>query len=135
AAGVKTWSPEALMHAVRQAYAEGNRRKYLLAFNAFAMRVTPLLMSQARKQNAGEEEDHAQEVLLLAAKDVQAGKAESAEANFADYALRKAIDARRRREATLEGKLKRAEPSTPDDAEDGHATDPLDEVADRRPSP
>jgi hypothetical protein len=105
AVGAKSWSIEALMHAVRQAYAEGNDRKYLLAFNAFATRATGLLMSQARKQNAGEAEDHVQEVLLVVAKDVQAGKAEYAEANFADYALRKAIDAHRRSEATLEGKL------------------------------
>lgn len=135
AVGAKSWSIEVLMHAVRQAYAEGNDRKYLLAFNAFATRATGLLMSQARKQNAGEGEDHAQDVLLVVARDVQAGKGEYAEANFADYALRKAIDAHRRSEATLEGKLDRAEPSGPDDAEDGRASDPLDEVADRMPSP
>jgi RNA polymerase sigma factor (sigma-70 family) len=135
ATGARSWSIEVLMHTVRRAYASGDRRAYVQTFNAFATRATPLLMRQARKHNAGEEEDHAQDVLLQTAKEVQAGKAEYAETNFADYAMRKAISARRRTDATLEGKLKRAEPITPTNDEGGDALDPLDEIADRLPSP
>lgn len=132
--GEARWSHEAMMHVARHAFAKGDHRGYLLAFNAFATRAAQLLMSQARKLKAGEQEDHAQEVLYLTAKDVLADKAEYAEANFADYALRKGIDLLRRVTVTLEDKLRRVEP-TPADDEDGDASDPLDEVADRVPSP
>jgi len=57
-AAEKRWSIETFMHAARQAWAAGDRRVYVQTFNAFATRATPLLMSQARKHNAGEDEDH-----------------------------------------------------------------------------
>ena len=132
-AGERRWSFEALLHVARLAYAEGDRVAYFRAFNAFATRATPLLYSQARAQRLDEPEDHVQDVLLIAARDIQAGKADYAEAYFADYTLRKAIDARRRKDATLEAKLVREEPTRA--PEDGQIIDPLDEVADRVPSP
>jgi RNA polymerase sigma factor (sigma-70 family) len=135
ATGEKRWSIEVLVHAVRQAHAAGDRRTYVQAFNAFATRATPLLMRQAAKYDAGEDEDHAQEVFLITAKEVQAGKAEYAEANFADYAMRKAIDAHRRKEATIESKRERLEPSTPNDEGEGDVLDPVDEIEDRMASP
>jgi RNA polymerase sigma factor (sigma-70 family) len=135
ASGVKTWSPETLMHATRRAYAEGNRRKYLLAFEAFAKRATPLLLSQAGDVADHEREDHAHEILLRTWKDIQADKAEYAEAYFADYAKNKAIDLHRARKSTFEGAYRREEPSGPSDAGDGPETDPLDDLADRMPSP
>jgi RNA polymerase sigma factor (sigma-70 family) len=135
AAGEKHWTIETLVHAVRMAYAEGDRRKYFQMFNAFAKRATPLLIQQARMQKMVEKEDHAQEVLALTAKDVHAGKAEYAEAYFADYALRKGIDAGRRAERMLESNLTRVEPSVPDETDDGVVSDPVDEIADRMPSP
>jgi RNA polymerase sigma factor (sigma-70 family) len=135
AVGEKRWSIETLMHAVRQAYATGDRRAYIQTFNAFATRATPLLLRQAVKYDAGEDEDHAQEVLLITAKEVQAGKAEYAEANFADYAMRKAIDAHRRKDATIESKRDRIEPSTPSDGSDDDVVDPVEQLEDRMASP
>jgi RNA polymerase sigma factor (sigma-70 family) len=135
AAGTPSWSPEALMHATRQAYAEGNRRKYLLAFEAFAKRATPLLLSQARDATENEREDQVQEVLLRTWKDIQADKAEYAEANFADYGKNKAIDLHRARASKFEGAYRREEPSSPRDASDGSETDPFDTIADRTPTP
>jgi RNA polymerase sigma factor (sigma-70 family) len=135
AGGERRWSIETLMHAVRQAWTAGDRRAYVQTFNAFATRATPLLMQQARKHNAGEDEDHAQEVLLRTAKDVQAGKAEYAEANFADYAMRKAIDGHRRVDTRLESKLKRAAPQKAKGEDDSDGLDPLDAVPNRLPSP
>jgi RNA polymerase sigma factor (sigma-70 family) len=135
AAGARSWSPEALMHATRQAYAEGTRRKYLLAFEAFAKRATPLLLSQARDAAEHEREDQVQEVLLRTWKDIQADKAEYAEANFADYGKNKAIDLHRVRASKFEGAYKREEPSGPRDASDGAETDPFDAIPDRMPTP
>jgi RNA polymerase sigma factor (sigma-70 family) len=135
AVGEMRWSIETLMHAVRQAYATGDRRAYVQTFNAFATRATPLLLRQAVKYDAGEDEDHAQEVLLITAKEVQAGKAEYAEANFADYAMRKAIDAHRRKDATIESKRDRIEPSTPSDGSEDDVVDPVEQLEDRMASP
>jgi RNA polymerase sigma factor (sigma-70 family) len=135
ALGEKRWSIETLLHAARQAWAAVDRRTYIKAFNAFVTRATPLLLSQAVKYGAGEQEDHAQEVLLITAEEVQAGNAEYAEAYFADYAMRKAISAHRRTDSRLESKLKRAEPRKPKTEEDGNSLDPLDAVAVSMPSP
>lgn len=131
----KRWSIETFMHAVRQAHAAGDRQAYLRTFNAFATRATPLLLQQAVKYGTGESEDNVQDVLLIVAKEVQAGKAEYAEANFADYAMRKAIDAQRHRDTRLENKLKRAPPQEPKSEDDGESLDPLDAVPDDVPSP
>ncbi|WP_028133522.1 RNA polymerase sigma factor [Bradyrhizobium japonicum] len=135
AAGAKRWTIEALMHAVRQAHASGDRRSYIEAFNAFATRATPLLMRQAVKYDAGEDEDHAQDVLLRIAKEVQAGKAEYAEVNFAHYAMRKAIDAHRHKDSSIESKRERAQPSSANDGDESDAVDPLNEIEDRMASP
>jgi RNA polymerase sigma factor (sigma-70 family) len=135
ASGAKRWSIEVFVHLVRQAHAAGDPRAHIEAFNALATRATPLLMRQAVKYDAGEDEDHAQEVLLTVEKDVQAGKAEYAEANFADYAMRKGIDAHRRKEATMESQRERVEPSMPNDEDEGDPVDPLEEIEDRMASP
>jgi RNA polymerase sigma factor (sigma-70 family) len=135
AARAQSWSPEALMHATRQAYAEGNRRKYLLAFEAFAKRATPLLLSQARTVLDHEREDQVQEILLRTCKDIQADKAEYAEVNFADYGKNKAIDLHRARASKFEGAYKREEPRGPGDVTDGPESDPFDTIADRMPTP
>ncbi|MCA1373569.1 MULTISPECIES: sigma factor-like helix-turn-helix DNA-binding protein [unclassified Bradyrhizobium] len=131
----KRWSIETFVHAVIAAYASGDKRKYIQTFNGFATRATSLLWAQSRKLKAPDKEDHAQEVLLLTAKDVQSGKAEYAEANFADYAMRKGIDVSRRRDAAFEGKFIAVEPDTSVHSEDGDSPDPLDTVAERVPSP
>jgi RNA polymerase sigma factor (sigma-70 family) len=135
AGGEKRWSIEIFVHLVRQAHAASDRRAHIEAFNAFATRATPLLTRQAVKYDAGDDEDHAQDVFLIVEKEVQAGKAEYAEANFADYAMRKAIDAHRRKEATIESQRERAEPSTPNDEDEGDPVDPIDEIEDRMASP
>lgn len=134
-AGEKRWSIETFLHVARQAWAAGDRRAYVKAFNAFSTRATPLLWSQAAKYNAGEAEDHAQDMLEQTAKEVQTGKAEYAEANFADYAMRKAIDAHRHVDTKLESKLERAEPQDAKGEDNGEGFDPIDDVADRMPSP
>lgn len=129
------WSIETFVHAARQAWAAGDRDGYIRSFNAFATRSTGLLMSQAVKYNAGEPEDHVQDVHLQTAKEIQAGKAEYAETYFADYAMRKAISAQRHVDTSLESKLERIEPRYAPDEDDGENFEPLDDVAARIPSP
>jgi RNA polymerase sigma factor (sigma-70 family) len=125
--GVRDWSPEVFVHVSVQAYAEGNRRKLNLAFEAFAARATPLLLSQAWGSAENEEEDQVQEILLHTCRAIVTGTADYAEVNFADFAKKKAISLHRSRESRFEGAFDQVEPE-PD-------SDPLEHVADRVPTP
>lgn len=135
AAGAKDWNIEVFVHAARQAWAAGDRRQYVLSTNALATRATPLLMRQAVKYDAGEDEDHAQHVLLITATEIQAGKAEYAEANFADYAMRKAISAHRHKDTAIESKRERVESIAHADEGDAETSDPINELPDHMASP
>jgi RNA polymerase sigma factor (sigma-70 family) len=119
-------SPEALVHMCRRAYEAGDRQALNDAFEAFAKRVTPLLLSQARGLARDERQDQAQQILLETFQAIQEGKADFAECRFAAYAKRKAISLHRKRCARFEGVNHRLEPTGD--------RDPLDHVPSRIPS-
>jgi RNA polymerase sigma factor (sigma-70 family) len=124
--GGRRASPEALVHLCRRAYEVGDRQALNLAFEAFAKRVTPLLLSQARGLARDERQDQAQQILLETFQAIQDNKADFAECRFAAFAGRKAVSLYRRRRARFEGVNKRLE-STDE-------RDPLDDVPSRIPS-
>ena len=124
--GSREWSPEALLHASRQAYAAGDRRGFNLAFEAFATRATPLLLEQAWGTAANERRDQVQEILVHTFKAIRDdAAADYAEVNFADFAEKKSISLHRARKSRFEGSFDRIEPTDVDD--------PIDELPDRMP--
>jgi RNA polymerase sigma factor (sigma-70 family) len=97
-----------------------------LSFEAVAKTATPRLLSQAFGQSEDERAEQVQEVLLHLFADIRAGKAGLAERFFASYSHRRAIDLFRKRDARLEGKLERREPTA--------EGDPVDKLPDHAPN-
>ena len=97
-----------------------------LSFEAVAKSATGLLLSQAFGQTDEDRKDQVQEILLQLFAAIRAGKSRQAETFFAQFAKRRAIDQFRRRDARIEAKLERQEPT--------EISDPVDELPQQEPT-
>lgn len=127
AKGYREFSIEAFVHISRQAFRNGNRRDFNLAFEVLSKRATPLLLSQAWRLAREDRLDQAQEVLLQLFKLIKDNKADFAESQFAAFARRKAISLSRKGKARFESRNERIEPT--------EESDPIDDLSARKVTP
>lgn len=126
-AGSRNVVAESLVRLSIVAHEAGDRPLLNLTFEALSKTATPLLLSQAWNLPGEDRKDQAQEILLQLFGAIREGNAEMAGRVFAAWAKRRSISLYRKRTARFEGSAERIEPT--------NDHDPLDEIAERIPSP